>query len=176
MRLKSVKLEAFPRVSFKGRTSLPRQAGIYFVMHGKHVLYIGKAKDLYNRWYGNAHHRYSELKDKPVEIRWMLCSKDMILLAEESAIAIFSPPLNQSMGKYALRYSDLFNEYGVYAPPNVKAEKPLNCNIIMWPETANGMMALARRERKSLSRYVKETCAELLDFHVKTSAPLEATP
>jgi len=70
-------------------------AGIYFVLAGDAVLYIGKATNLYQRW--DAHHRLKQLNKRGgCRIAWMTVD-DAGLLDELEQVCIthFEPVLNR---------------------------------------------------------------------------------
>lgn len=53
----SFQLDKLPYVEFLKKDQLPETAGIYFAVDKDYkVWYIGKARNLKNRWFG--HHRY----------------------------------------------------------------------------------------------------------------------
>ena len=57
---------SWPRCYLKDRADyLPGRAGVYAVMDARgHIYYIGKAKNLTNRWSGASHHRYQQAVDQ----------------------------------------------------------------------------------------------------------------
>lgn len=77
--------------------NLPKISGIYIVVDDKNnVLYIGQAKNIYQRW-KNGHHKFSEIVSrcgtnahiKSVEVPEWLLNR-----AENAAISFYKPPLN----------------------------------------------------------------------------------
>lgn len=49
-------IKKLPSVSFKERKKLPSVMGVYFVLDGENLLYIGCSKNIRRRW-ANGHHR-----------------------------------------------------------------------------------------------------------------------
>ena len=85
---------ALPSLPLEERKALPATAGIYFVLAGDAVLYIGKATNLYQRW--DAHHRLKQLNKRGgCRIAWMQVD-DAGLLNELEQVCIthFDPVLN----------------------------------------------------------------------------------
>jgi len=87
-------LAVLPSLPLEERKALPATAGIYFVLAGDAVLYIGKATNLYQRW--DAHHRLKQLNKRGgCRIAWMTVD-DAGLLDELEQVCIthFDPVLN----------------------------------------------------------------------------------
>ncbi|MBD2593739.1 excinuclease ABC subunit C [Nostoc spongiaeforme FACHB-130] len=52
-----------PNIALRSRELLPEQPGIYYVVDESNVIwYVGKAKNLHNRWLGDNHHRLDQYK------------------------------------------------------------------------------------------------------------------
>jgi hypothetical protein len=86
-----------PSVAFIEKETLPDCCGIYFVMNGDEILYIGKSVRICNRW--KAHHKLEMIKSLEnsdnFRIAWLEL-KDRTLL-DETEIALithFKPKLN----------------------------------------------------------------------------------
>jgi hypothetical protein len=72
---------------------LPRLAAIYFVVTGAcEVLYIGKAKNLYQRWVN--HHISKKVNPAEVSIAYLEVDESLIHTLEFEYIGHFHPPLN----------------------------------------------------------------------------------
>lgn len=87
---------SLPYVGIKERRALPHESGIYFVLLGKEILYIGMANNLHQRWY--AHHRYRQFKSYgDVVIAWLVVANPFhreLEVIEETYICHFNPILN----------------------------------------------------------------------------------
>lgn len=83
-----------PYVEFSEKTQLPEKSGLYFVIDGDQILYVGKTIHFKRRWAG--HHRYAQIKamaKNPV-IAWLDVEDTRLLDAESELIARFKPKLN----------------------------------------------------------------------------------
>jgi len=80
-------------VPFENRGKLPNISGIYFVIQGAEILYIGKAISIARRWIG--HHVKWKIQKLPgVRIAWHpTCQQDLDTV-ERDAINHFNPSLN----------------------------------------------------------------------------------
>ncbi len=85
-------------ISITNLKNLPKISGIYIVLDNQNnVLYIGQAKNIYQRW-NNGHHKISEILSRcgtnayieSVEVPGWLLNR-----AENSAISFYQPPLNR---------------------------------------------------------------------------------
>lgn len=84
-------------ISITNLKSLPKISGIYKVIDANdNVLYIGQAKNIYDRWnYG--HHKLSEIIsmcDTNAYITWVQIPEWLLNRAESAAIAFYQPLLN----------------------------------------------------------------------------------
>ncbi len=84
-------------VSITNLQNLPKISGIYKVLDDKNnVLYIGQAKNIYQRW-KNGHHKISEILSRcgtnayieSIEVPEWLLNR-----AENATISFYQPPLN----------------------------------------------------------------------------------
>lgn len=86
-----------PSVALGERDNLPDVGGIYFVIAGKSILYIGQSCNIHARWNGS-HHRINQIKSYDnVIISWIsvIASKKQDLKSiEEACIEHFNPQLN----------------------------------------------------------------------------------
>lgn len=92
-----IELSALPSVTLDQRRDLPACQGIYFVMDGARVLYVGKAGNIGSRW--RNHHRLYALRQLPgISIAWLQFDGDEQLLTqiEDACIVYFDPPMNWS--------------------------------------------------------------------------------
>lgn len=88
-----------PFVSLAERRQLPTCAAIYIAIDANHrILYVGKAKNLAERW--KNHHRLYKLqeidKESPVRIAWQPWNIEDLDEAEKSLIINFHPLLNNT--------------------------------------------------------------------------------
>lgn len=99
--LNSFQLDKLPYVDFFKKDQLPETAGIYFVVdkNGK-VWYIGKAKNLKDRWV--RHHRYDQIekinKKSNIKLLWYSCenNENNLTQLENYFIDAYHPALNQT--------------------------------------------------------------------------------
>ena len=81
------------RVPYFKRKNLPERPGLYFLLNGDEILYIGYSSNLRRRW--NSRRRLMETVDpKYLEIGYILLSEDEGLLQEVKYIKQFNPPFN----------------------------------------------------------------------------------
>ena len=96
--LVQVDLRWLPSLLLSERKNFPKKvSAIYFAISAKdEVLYIGRAKCLYNRWNLNTHHKQRYLEGLAnVRIAWMQVSDSSLLPEIERAlINHFKPPCN----------------------------------------------------------------------------------
>jgi len=94
----SIELRSLPCVRLCDLELLPEFPGVYFVVSGENVLYIGKAEaSIRSRW--RQHHRKSQLvefKDAVIYCKEARCSKQELKALEDAAILKFRPSLNQN--------------------------------------------------------------------------------
>ena len=145
--VKLVDIAALPSVTFGARRELPAVQGVYFVSADASVLYIGKAKNLNQRWAG--HHRITELAAMPgVTISWLRFDGDEDLLSqiETACIEYFNPALNWTGVVYSGRIKRSMN-----FPPRMYAR----------------LEALALRDERS----VNELITSILREYLRTNDP-----
>lgn len=96
MNVESVNIQTLPSLPLPDRRSLPDCVAVYFVLNpNNEILYIGRAKNLAQRW--DNHHRLSQLLEMGDDIRvaWLECSEPTLLSQIEAAlIKHFQPYLN----------------------------------------------------------------------------------
>jgi excinuclease UvrABC nuclease subunit len=77
--------------------ALPQVSGIYKVIDtDNNVVYIGQAKNIYERW-NNGHHKISEILSKcetNAYIEWVELPEWLLNRAENAAVCFYQPPLN----------------------------------------------------------------------------------
>ena len=77
--------------------ALPQVSGIYKVIDtDNNVLYIGQAKNIYERW-NNGHHKLNEILSQcgvNAYIEWVEVPEWLLNRAENAAISFYKPPLN----------------------------------------------------------------------------------
>lgn len=97
-----------PSLSINDLKELPKLPGIYFVIEGNIIHYIGRTKCLYERW--KKHQRLNLYAlNANISLAWLIVSNHRMLPAIESAcIAFFHPKDNEKSGsKYIKEYSKL---------------------------------------------------------------------
>lgn len=88
--------ETLPSILLSDRKRLPSCACIYFVIEDQTILYIGRSKNLANRWI--AHHKLNELllRKSEIKIAWFeVESVRSVARLEEFLIEYIKPVLNQ---------------------------------------------------------------------------------
>lgn len=83
-----------PFVELDDHVLLPSKPGLYFVIDGDRILYIGKSQNLRIRW--SAHHRYKQIKKiaKSPVITFLDVKSVDLLHVERHLIKRFNPMLN----------------------------------------------------------------------------------
>lgn len=117
MNPKTIKPLTLPSLLLADRSQLPACPAVYFVLDGDAVLYIGRTRNLQQRWL--AHHRWYQLKvmSGNIRIAWLECSDASLLVAIETAsIEHFEPSLNRT--KVGGEQTKIF----VYLPEELKAD------------------------------------------------------
>jgi hypothetical protein len=95
-----IDVTGLPCLSIEERNNLPQCPAVYLVLECESVIYIGRAKNLLQRWRG--HHRLYELQQlsSSIRIAWLQCSDATLLSAIESAlITQWKPRLNRARVK-----------------------------------------------------------------------------
>lgn len=92
--LDSFNLDTLPSLLLEQKNRLPRSIGVYLVVTGDKILYIGRSQDLLGRW--KTHHRLKELHQyEDVRIHWLELSSNAISAEiEQVLINHFQPELN----------------------------------------------------------------------------------
>lgn len=93
------RLTLLPYLPSRKRADLPSITGLYFVVqHGGVVLYIGKTRNLLQRW--RNHHRAAQLIAADTWIVWYAMPSQIgdqsLTAAERAAIRTFAPRLNDT--------------------------------------------------------------------------------
>lgn len=105
---------SLPSLPLAEKRQLPTVPGIYFLMDGNKPLYIGKAKNLKQRWV--RHHRAEQASQVATEprIAWLQC--DLALLSELEPLLQeqFKPKLNNTKQSKE-------NELRAYVSRNLKS-------------------------------------------------------
>lgn len=94
-----------PSILWRDKSELPLLSGIYFVLDGVDILYVGKAKNLRRRWQSNSHHRYAAIAHlqriiddsklgEPIKIAWVECPEEYLSQLEREMIKQFNPRFN----------------------------------------------------------------------------------
>lgn len=75
--------------------ALPHASGLYAVLRGRRLLYIGKSVNLHDRWQGEGHHRYGQLRRMGrCRLHWVTLSRRTIDRKERELIERWKPSLN----------------------------------------------------------------------------------
>ncbi len=84
-------------ITINNLKQLPRVSGIYVVLDADmNVIYIGQAKDIYERW-NNGHHKLGEIISEygvNAYIRWVEIPEWLLNRAENAAFSFYQPRLN----------------------------------------------------------------------------------
>lgn len=101
----AIALSELPNIPLIDKRHLPSCQCVYLACQGDHVLYVGQAVNLANRW--KQHHHYLALKSmEDVCIAWVEISDSSLLLEIELAlIEWFKPVLNKSINASSKRTS-----------------------------------------------------------------------
>ena len=97
------------------RCQLPNSPGIYFISNEREqLLYIGKAKNLRDRWAGKTHHRYKQFARRGLDkitLSYVLVTVSELDKLEKEYINNLNPPLNDTKVKeYLPKKSPRFSE------------------------------------------------------------------
>ena len=92
-----IEVSMLPAIPLAQREQLPHQAGIYFVLHGEVVRYIGQTKSLRERW--KNHNRIPQYATTAaVTIAYLLVSNPNLLRSVEKACIAYFDPLDNRKG------------------------------------------------------------------------------
>ncbi|MEM1255125.1 MAG: GIY-YIG nuclease family protein [Cyanobacteria bacterium P01_H01_bin.21] len=82
-------------VSLADRNNLPETSGVYAVIQGRKIYYIGFSTNLNQRWRGKSHHRFAQADalGRP-RLHYLPLSKHDARTAEKLLITRHSPPWN----------------------------------------------------------------------------------
>ena len=77
------------------RSKLPETPGVYAIIKGRKIYYIGFSTNLNQRWRGKKHHRFAQADalGRP-RLHYLPLSKDNARVAEKILITRHSPPWN----------------------------------------------------------------------------------
>lgn len=124
--------QGWENVTFLDRNQLPAKSGIYVVVDSESfVWYVGKAKNLQNRWLGRGHHRYPQLirsnKTLQHRIYWKLFPIVEIDKKEQFYITLFESELNgRKVKNYLPKEAQVYREIK-------RLLKALNKNTLLFP-------------------------------------------
>lgn len=95
----SIDVSSLPPMRLDQRLEFPDIPVVYFALLNDEILYIGKAKNLIQRW--RQHHRQAELEVfSEVKIAWIEFSDPGLLrVVEKALIQYFKPKFNQQLIK-----------------------------------------------------------------------------
>lgn len=118
-----IDLKSLQRVYLQERDSLPKRAGIYFVLFKEQILYIGKTDNpkggLWIRWHKENYHKMRLLKDIPNADILEIAYFDRIPLRthpkeietfERALIWYFQPSLNWKPKAFEKAYHQIIKE------------------------------------------------------------------
>lgn len=93
----AIDLAQLPSLLLVERAQLPKESGIYFVLEGALVRYVGRTNCLRQRW--AAHHRFESYhRQEGLRIAWLTVSDTTLLpLIEDACIAFFHPRDNNTV-------------------------------------------------------------------------------
>lgn len=82
-------------VTYDSKKLLPDEPGIYFVLSGNEVKYIGRAVDINGRfrYSGHHHHRLIVEMHRP-KVGWIICPPERLVELEAKYIDEYNPVLN----------------------------------------------------------------------------------
>ncbi|MEA5447636.1 GIY-YIG nuclease family protein [Leptolyngbya sp. CCNP1308] len=169
-------------VDFLERGRLPAESGIYVVVDSENfVWYVGKARNLQNRWLGRGHHRYPQLIRSNKKLRHRIYWKTVLTLEldekEQFYIRLFEPELNgRKVKNYLPKEAEVNREIK-------RLLKVLNKNTFLFPvirsiiageytddlgnrcvvvvTNLNDFSILAKSSRKRYSQKVRNSWIEL---------------
>ncbi|NEO98435.1 MAG: GIY-YIG nuclease family protein [Symploca sp. SIO2E9] len=104
------------KFTLRKRHQLPSSPDIYFVLdNNSQLLYVGRAKNLRERWLGKSHHRYKQLARKGLDkitLGYIKVPFDELEQREKEYIEQFNPALNETKVKQFIpkkspRFSEL---------------------------------------------------------------------
>lgn len=96
--LQKMRIFGLPSKPIKKLKELPQDAGVYYVTALWIVLYVGKAKNLRNRWRPSSHHRYQQFRllHPFGRLHYKVLGIHQIIPYEKSEIAKFRPAWNRT--------------------------------------------------------------------------------
>ena len=169
-------------VDFQERDRLPASSGIYVVVDSENfVWYVGKARNLQNRWLGRGHHRYPQLIRSNKKLRHRIYWKTVPTLElderEQFYITLFEPELNgRKVKNYLPKEAQVHREIK-------RLLKVLNKNTLLFPvirsiiageytddlgnrcvvviTNPNDFVILSKSSRKRYSRKVRNAWIEI---------------
>lgn len=146
-----IDLTALPSVMMDRRCELPQCPGVYFAVAADGaVLYIGKARNIFNRWLG--HHRLIDLKRADgVFISWLEIDGDLDEI-EHSCIEHFRPVLN-----------------GSDVSPNTRGKKTFSLRIS--DELMSRLADIAEIEYRTLSAQAEHFLKQAIEGYVPEEWP-----
>jgi DNA-binding XRE family transcriptional regulator len=161
--------QTLPSVFFEWKAALPKCAGIYFVIdNNEEVLYIGRSKDINQRWSSVGHHRHNQLSSMSgVRIAWMEVT-DLLLLPdiESALIDWFCPVLNRlAIGKPRLqkpRLGILREQAGLTQRQLAKQLGVTDQTVSNW-ENGISTLKLTPRQTINLCQSLNRTLEELAE-------------
>jgi hypothetical protein len=103
-----IDIKKLPSIPLVERRKLPMESGIYFVLEGTTVRYVGRTIALRARWKG--HHRLGSYRSKEgLRIAWLTVSDRALLqFVEAACIAFFGPSDNNTRIEEDKRKPDPF--------------------------------------------------------------------
>lgn len=124
------KIASLPSVDIKDANQLPKLSGIYFIISGEDVLYIGKTNNLFNRLSGN--HAYKDkINSNCCRIFYLEMPKEKLLDAEKQFISLLNPRLNIVRPSTKNNNEDLFNNAaGDVFQPTIHEKNKSICNLL----------------------------------------------
>lgn len=168
----NVKPEDLPSLPIKWKSALPKCSGIYFAIdaEGK-VQYIGRSKNINQRWASSGHHRYERLVlVAGIRIAWMeICESSLLPEIESALIEWFCPPLNRLVvnhKKGKTRIEEVREKAGKTQREVANALGVTDQTVSNW-ENGVRQMKLTIRQTISLCQVLNCSLEDLLEEELK---------
>lgn len=154
MNLAEINPLTLPSLPLTNKTELPGVSAVYFVIAGDRIIYVGKSRNISQRWAN--HHRLKQIKAVYGEamIAWLECPEENLKYIEQIFIQQLQPELNATPQTL---YSKRINVYFAYGEEEA-----------IYAEIAE----VAKQEKRSLSQTAKLLVVEGLKARKMRSHPV----
>lgn len=150
-----ISLNALPKIAVEARRDLPESPGIYFVLEGKIVRYIGRSMNLHGRW--KVHHRLRDYCEKGMEIAWLAFSNtDLLEKIEQACIDFFHPQDNSTP---------------ITRSPNATTYTEVKMTVFVHLDTRRWLKDAARRANTNSSAYIRGLIQEAMRLDLNRKDP-----